>query len=267
LDFYCQVLGFEKADEDADGVALKPRQGEVLIKLIHDPQALPAESQTSGLYHFALLLPQRLDLARVLQHLLTSKVQLQGAADHLVSEALYLPDPEGNGIELYADRPRAQWPQMDGRLMMATDPLDFDSLLAELDRAPGSWEGIAAGTRLGHIHLHVGDLDIARYFYEQLLGFDMMAMYGLSAAFLAAGGYHHHIGINTWAGQGAPPPAPGSAGLDHFSIELPELEALHSIQERLDKAGAPLESLDGGLMTRDPFGAGVFLRSVAEFQA
>ena len=145
---------------------------------------------------------------------------LEGAADHLVSEAVYLADPEGNGIEIYRDRPRTEWPRLDGKIEMATDPLDADGLMQE-GRTRGAERGLAGGTRMGHVHLNVADLAAAEAFYCGLLGFDLVTRYGESAGFVSAGGYHHHIGFNTWAGRGAPPPTAGSPGLVYPTVPPP----------------------------------------------
>jgi catechol 2,3-dioxygenase len=185
----------------------------------------------------------------MLGHLLKSRTRL-GSADHLVSEALYLADPEGNGIEIYRDRPRGEWSFDDGELRMATEPLDLDDLLADAGGEP--WSGLPAGTRMGHIHLHVSRLDAAERFYVGVLGFERMTSYRDSALFLAAGGYHHHLGLNTWLGVGAPPPPAGAAGLDHFELILPDEAALESVVARVREAGLGIERVAGGFLIQDP---------------
>ena len=168
-----------------------------------------------------------------------------------MSEAIYLADPDGNGIEIYADRPSSTWEYVDGKLRMDTLPFDAQGVLAELvvDAAP--WQGIDARTKMGHIHLHVGDLNASGAFYTDVLGFEYMA--GLhSAAFVSAGGYHHHIGFNTWNGIGAPPPPPDAVGLRYFSVILPNERERTRILERLSAAGIPYEQADGGVMASDP---------------
>lgn len=196
-----------------------------LLRLIGDPSAPARPSRTTGLFHLAILVPNRLDLARSLARVAGTGWQLTGASDHLVSEALYLNDPEGNGIEIYRDRPRDEWRKSEsGELAMATLPLDLQSVIDELDSGdPG--ETVAPGTRIGHVHLNVADLEASEAFYSGELGFDVMVRGYPGALFVAAGGYHHHIGLNTWNGPGAPPPPPGALGLDNFEVIVPGLEA------------------------------------------
>jgi catechol 2,3-dioxygenase len=173
---------------------------------------------------------------------------LQGVADHGVSEALYLADPDGNGIEVYRDRPREQWPVVNGQLRMGADPLDVDEILAE----DGDGRGLAPGTIVGHVHLHVSHLDEAQRFYVDVLGFEVMQRYGPSALFVSAGGYHHHIGLNTWAGVGAPPPPSGAIGLQYFVVTLPGASARAAVEDRLRAANVPIESTPDGLLVHDP---------------
>ena len=191
-----------------------------VVELVGDPDAPPRPRGTSGLFHLAILVPGRPDLARALQRVAEAGWRLTGASDHLVSEALYLSDPEGNGIELYRDRPREQWPVRDGVLQMDTLPLDLDGVLGELRREDAS-AGMPPGTRIGHVHLNVGDLAAAEAFYSGALGFDVTVRGYPGALFVSAGGYHHHLGLNTWAGEGVPPPPSGSRGLREFEIVLP----------------------------------------------
>ena len=255
IQFYQGVFGLMVKSRQGDTYQLGSDGGETILELVGDPSARPALG-TTGLYHFAILLPSRQDLALALQHLLEVGWPLQGAADHLVSEALYLEDPDGNEIEIYRDRPRDSWKFQNGHLQMATLPLDVDSLLAE--PASGgiaggrAWAGMPAGTVLGHVHLKVADISQAEAFYCDLLGFDRVTRYGASAGFVSAGGYHHHIGFNTWESAGAPPPPPGAAGLRYFTIVLPEAEDLTAIERRLEEAAYPFLASDGGIMVRDP---------------
>jgi catechol 2,3-dioxygenase len=216
----------------------------------------PRAPGTTGLYHFAILVPSRAHLARALRRLAGTGTPLQGAADHGVSESLYLADPEGNGIEIYRDRPRAEWPIVDGRLRMRTDPLDLDALL---DQASSGDDGMAAGTTMGHVHLQVSDLGAAERFYVGVLGFELMQRYGPSALFVAAGGYHHHIGMNTWAGAGAPPPAPGSTGLRYAEIVLPSRASRDDVVERVRGASIPVDAIGDATLIRDPSDNGILL--------
>jgi catechol 2,3-dioxygenase len=211
------------------------------------------------LYHFAVLLPDREALGRSLYRLAATQTALQGAADHWFSEAIYLADPEGNGIELYRDRPRAEWPAMDEVAQRGNGYFDLRQLLNAVQRPPQPGEWIDAGTRLGHMHLRVSDIPSADRFYIDALGFDLMMRYGGRAGFVSAGGYHHHVAYNTWESAGAPIPAPGSAGLSAFSVALPDAAALAATRKRLEQAGVSLQESEDGLMARDPAGIGVIL--------
>lgn len=217
---------------------------------------------TSGLYHFAILLPSRADLGRALRHFGQSTIPVGGASDHAVSEALYLTDPEGNGIEIYRDRPRSEWRYPNGQLLINTNPFDATGVLAAGDADPREWNGFPTGTVIGHIHLHVGSIDAAESFYRDALGFDLITRYGPSATFLSAGGYHHHIGANTWAGVGAPPAPANAWGLSHFTIEVPGTQAISDVRTGLEAAGVSVAERDDGYFVRDPSGNGVLLRSI-----
>jgi catechol 2,3-dioxygenase len=249
--FYRDRLGFGVASM-ADGVARLGAGGPDLLVLRESAKA-PRVPGTTGLFHFAILVPSRADLAEALARLIADRTRLSGASDHLVSEALYLPDPEGNGIEIYRDRAREEWPMAPGGgVQMDTLGLDLDDLLAARASAGEPARRLANGTRIGHVHLHVSRLAEAEAFYVEALGMDVMARYGRGASFVAAGGYHHHVGLNTWLGEGAPPPPPGAAGLDHFVLTLPDRAALDGVVERLRAARAPVESAGGEIVTRDP---------------
>jgi catechol 2,3-dioxygenase len=216
--FYRDVLGFRESKRVGRTSWLDPEGGRTLIELHENRGAIPKPSRSSGLYHFALLVPSRAALGRSLRRLAEKRWPMTGASDHLVSEALYLNDPDGLGIEIYRDRPRAEWVMRNGQLMMATDPLDLQSLLDE----PGAdtpWLGLEAGTVMGHVHLHVPHLDTAEAFYCGQVGFEPTVRGYPGALFVAAGGYHHHLGMNTWVGVGAPPPPEHAVGLRSFTIE------------------------------------------------
>lgn len=255
LDFYAGVLGL-RSQETGRGVTALGAGGEPLIVLEERRDARPKPPRTTGLYHTALLLPSRGELARTVRRLAEARYPISGASDHAVSEALYLDDPDGNGLEIYADRPRSQWPKAGAEVRMTVDPLDFDGLLAELDDRP--WEGLAAGSVIGHVHLHVSDIPAAEAFYCGLLGFEVMQRFGPSALFVSAGGYHHHLGLNTWQGVGAPPPPADALGLRFYEIRLP-VPALEAVAARVRAAGLPLEERDGGLFLRDPAQNGLLL--------
>ena len=259
--FYTATLGMHVLERHADGATLTADGQTPLLMLTGRPDARPKPPRTTGLYHFAVLVPDRAALARSLRQLAETRYPLQGAADHLVSEALYLADPDGNGIEIYRDRPREEWPVANGRVQMATDPLDIEGILGELAEDRGDWRGLDPRTQMGHVHLHVADLRAAEQFYVGVLGFEVMQQLAGSALFVSAGGYHHHIGLNTWAGVGAPPPPANAVGLRWFSVLLPSREALDEVVERLRTAGVATEERDGAVELRDPFGNGIVLRT------
>ncbi len=269
LHFYSQVLGLSISQRQDNTAWLTTDGTTPLLVLVEQPGARPKPPRTTGLYHFAILVPSRVALAHALQHLLEVRYPLQGAADHLVSEALYLADPDGNGIEIYADRPRDAWPQRHGQLQMATDPLDVSGLLAELDGGDHAWSGLLPQTCVGHIHLHVADLRQAEAFYCDVLGFDRVTYYPLekgasrapSALFVSAGGYHHHLGLNVWAGVGAPPPPPDSAGLRFYTICLPHEEALGRLVDQLKSSGIEFEHEAGVISLQDPSGNAIRLEA------
>ncbi len=255
--FYSERVGLEEHGRDGRSAALGGEGGESVLRLVENPAARPAPRST-GLYHFAILVPTRQDLGRALTRLAQTRTPLQGASDHGVSEALYLADPDQNGIEIYRDRAPEDWPRQSGRLLMRTDPLDLDGLLAERDAANGA--PMAAGTRLGHVHLHVADLDAALGFYRDVLGFELQQMYGSQAAFVSAGGYHHHIGLNTWRGLGAPPPPPDSIGLREFEVTLPAGAALDELAARLAGAGIATVLQRDAIRVADPSGNRIVLQ-------
>ena len=203
----------------------------------------------SGLYHFAILLPSRADLSVFLRHFLQTGYPL-GAADHYVSEALYITDPDGNGIEVYRDRPSKEWTWKNGLVDMATEELDGNAILAESD---AEWTGLPAGTIMGHIHLHVGDLQKAEEFYTKGLGFKVVSHYP-QAVFLSTGGYHHHIAINTWQGVGAPTPPENSVGLNWYTLVFPDEGARETAVKQLGQLGASLVKEADFYVTSDPAG-------------
>jgi catechol 2,3-dioxygenase len=259
-EFYERAIGLRVlGDEgDADGSTLRlGAGGTVAIELIGDPDAPPRRRGTTGLFHLAILVPSRADLASALRRVVGAGGPLAGASDHLVSESLYLADPEGNGIEVYRDRPREEWRRVDGQIEMATLPLDLDSLLAE--QREGESSHAPARTRIGHVHLHVADLAAAEEFYAGVLGLDVTVRGYPGALFLSAGGYHHHIGVNTWAGEGAPAPPPGSRGLRHFEILLPGTADLEAAERRLRDAEVEARRDGEGVHTADPSRNGIVL--------
>jgi catechol 2,3-dioxygenase len=257
--FYEQALGMRPTASQHGSLSLGTGEGEPLLELRGDPGALSLDRRATGLYHLAVLLPTRTDLAKSLRRVAACRWPLDGASDHLVSEALYLSDPDGNGIELYRDRPRQEWPRSGGQLEMATMPLDLHDLLAELRVDDREQPAVPAGTQIGHVHLQVSDLREAEWFYSGVLGFDVTVRGYPGALFVSAGGYHHHIGLNTWHSAGANPPAPGSVGLSSFEIRLPDRSALEAALVRVRTAGIEPEDADGGPLVRDPSGNGIRL--------
>jgi catechol 2,3-dioxygenase len=250
--FYEQKIGLERL-ESRDGVVALGADGRPIVELVAAPGAPPRPPGTTGLFHLAILVPSRLELARALRRVSESGWRFTGASDHLVSEALYLRDPEGNGIEIYRDRPRDEWRYADGGLQMATLPIDFDGVMSELP--PGEADvGKADGARIGHVHLQVAELAAAARFYHGALGFDVTVRGYPGALFVSAGGYHHHVGLNTWAGEGAPPPPPGARGLDRFEVVVPGTDELERVAARVAQAGLEHERNGGGLLVPDPSG-------------
>ena len=251
LDYWQGQIGL-RVHERGGRRATLGTGGEDLVVLHEEAGARPVRGHT-GLFHLALLLPERTDLARWLTHAAEDRVPLSGMSDHYVSEALYLSDPDGHGIEIYADRPRSEW-QWDGdRLEMGTIALDIDALVGTIaDAPPQDFTGMAPGTTMGHVHLHVRDVDEADAFYRDALGFDVTAHYGDMATFLAAGGYHHHLGANVWAGHGATPPPPGSAALRHATIVLPDVAEVDRVAGWVADAGGEPQPHDDGVLIRDP---------------
>jgi len=228
---------------------------ETLVVLHEDPLARPAGRGTAGLYHFALLFGSREELARAGARLAAHRITIEGASDHGFHEAIYLPDPDGNGIELAWDRPREQWPSAEDKAAGAPRPLDFPSLMATVAGEPLT-PRVAAGMRMGHVHLHVGDVGEAVAFYRDTVGFELRADFGV-AAFLRVDGYHHHLAVNVWNGRGATAPGPHTAGLRRWTAELPTAEDVKELSRRLSAAGAEVHDVDGGLLTIDPFGTAV----------
>jgi catechol 2,3-dioxygenase len=252
LDYYRRALGLEVLEHGEGRASLGTGSTELLV-LVEEPGAHPAIGHT-GLYHFALLLPERTDLARWLAHAARDRVPLVGLSDHFVSEAIYLSDPDQHGIEIYWDRPRALWEGSVGA-RMTTLPLDVDSLLGELDDpASEPFDGLPAGTVMGHVHLKVASVPETIDFYRDVLGFGLMAALGPQAAFLSAGGYHHHIGGNTWESLGASPPPDGTAALLHATIVLPTAADRDEIVRRVADSGQQIDDAPEGPLVRDPSG-------------
>lgn len=266
IGFYRDLLGFELLVDD--GARLQfGAGGQALLELQVQPGLRPKPRRTTGLYHVAFVVPTRRDLAHVLQRIMAAHYPL-GASDHLVSEALYLSDPDGNGLEIYRDRPRETWrTQPNGELMMDTLPLDLADVLKERTASAAHPPAMAAGTRVGHMHLQVADLAQAQRFYGAVLGFDVMVRIP-GALFLGAGGYHHHFGLNIWESANAPTPPADVAGLRLFTIELPSVAALNFVRERIVAAEISFHEAATGLTLADPWDNQIVLQvaSIADSQ-
>jgi catechol 2,3-dioxygenase len=220
LDFYENTMGLRLLAREGDEAAIGA-DGRPLLELHADPEAPERPRHTTGLFHFAVLVPSRRDLARWLARVAERRWPLTGASDHLVSEAIYLNDPDGIGIEVYRDRPRSEWQRRGDEIAMATIPLDLDGVLGELGADAPEWKGMDPATVMGHVHLNVADIGDSERFYCDELGFDVIVRSYPGALFVSAGGYHHHLGLNVWNGQGVPAPPAGAVGLRHFEIVVP----------------------------------------------
>jgi catechol 2,3-dioxygenase len=257
LDYYRKVVGLDVLEQSAGRASLGADSTE-LLGLVEEPGAQPSDGYT-GLFHFALLVPDRPALARWLAHAVRDGVPLTGLSDHYVSEAIYLRDPDRHGIEIYADRPRELW---EGRVgeRMTTEPLDVKDLLGEAD---GDFDRMPTGTTMGHVHLKVASIPQTVEFYRDVLGFDLVVERVPQAAFLSAGGYHHHLGANTWESAGAPAPPAGSAALRHATVVLPSAEARDEVVRRVADAGQEPEETATGTLVRDLSGNAVVLTATA----
>jgi catechol 2,3-dioxygenase len=253
--FYGRVLGLAEIEAGETRVVLGTA-GTPLLELEGDPSLAPRDPRQAGLFHTAFLMPTRADLGRWVAHAAEARVALQGASNHIVSEALYLDDPEGNGIEVYADRPAAVWQTPSGEVRIATDPLDLQDLLASA--AGTAWSGFPAGGSVGHVHLQVGDTDAADRFYRDVLGFDVAARYP-GASFYGSGGYHHQLAGNVWRSRRAGPRPEGMAGLDTVALVARDAATLEAVAGRAEAAGVLVDQTGGGLALRDPWGTRIAL--------
>lgn len=258
VDYYRDAIGLGVLARGADEASLGAG-GEELVRLVEVPGAIPSQFHT-GLFHLALRVPERVDLARWLAHAAHRQVPLAGLSDHFVSEAIYLQDPDDHGVEIYHDRPRELWQDRIGE--MTTAALDVDDLLTELvDPRSESFDGLPAGADMGHVHLRVRDVPEAIAFYRDVLGFDLMTTYGPHAAFLAAGGYHHHIGANVWQSMGAGPPPSDTAALRHATVVLPTAKERDRVAGRVADSGEAPATRGDGILVRDPSGNALLLTS------
>ncbi|TXK84787.1 VOC family protein [Paenibacillus sp. N3.4] len=253
LQFYQEVVGLQVLQTSASRADLTIDGSHPFLRLEEIPNArVTPRRSAAGLYHFAILLPTRRDLGLSLRNLIQSGIHI-GQADHLVSEALYITDPDNNGIEIYCDRPRDTWRRdTAGNYIMASDPIDWDGLLSEAEGT--EWHGLPPGTTMGHIHFHIKNLAASKQFYCDILGFDIVsdARATMQALFISAGGYHHHIGLNVWAGEDAPTPPSNGTGLAYYTIVFPHAQALEEAVERLHHAGVQTNPQDQGYDVTDP---------------
>jgi catechol 2,3-dioxygenase len=248
--YYRDLLGLTVQEHTRD-VALLGVDGVTVLELSHRPDALPDDPREAGLYHTAFLMPTRADLARWILHVGRNRVPITGASDHDVSEAIYLDDPEGNGVEVYADRPPEKW-RRDGKLIFQkTEPLDVDAIIREIDPATAAYPSAPAGLRVGHIHLRVGNIARAEELYCGALGLDVTRRRA-GATFISSGGYHHHVAANVWQSNGAS--VRNRAGLDWFSMEVNDQRTIVELQERLSAVGVAIEAVPGGFAVMDPWG-------------
>jgi catechol 2,3-dioxygenase len=261
--FYRAGIGLEILSGDSTEPNAIQRLGknEIEMVVLEERPGAVQPGRTTGLFHMAILLPSRKALARQLKHFIDAGVPIHGASDHGVSEAIYLSDPDGNGIEIYSDLPREAWVFKGGQIQMGTLALDVADLLKEISDSDEPWIGMPVGTVMGHIHLRVADLATAEAFYHDVIGMDVTARYGNAATFMSFDGYHHHLGINTWESKGAPPAPDGSIGLKNFQIDLPSGDALARVQSRATAKNIPTEILPHGISLRDPSGNRLTVRN------
>lgn len=265
LAFYRDTLGYQVQSNGERSVRLSSAHGGTAHFQLDEVAGVPPKPwKMAGLFHAAIRMPARVDLARTIRRLADHEWPVPGMADHGVSEAFYLNDPDGNGLEIYADRPRDKWPEHEGVLAMVSDPLDLESLFGTLNGVATDDGSITPGSDIGHVHLQVSDLGRAERFYAEILGFDVTQRTYQGALFVSAGGYHHHVGLNVWAGRGVPGPRDDVAGLIDFTILLPHRDALDAVASRLDAAGIGYERSGdatgcSSLMTQDLDGIGVVL--------
>ena len=260
VEYYTTVLGLRVVERDAARARLAPQGADhVLVELNAVAGLKPAHKRGRlGLYHFAILLPDRPSLGRFVRHIAELGVYA-GAGDHLVSEAFYLTDPDGLGIEVYADRPRDTWRQVQQQLRMATDPVDINGVVAAAGET--RWTGMPAGTVMGHLHLHVGTIEGAAAFYSEALGFDRIVWSYPGALFMSAGGYHHHLGTNTWAGRDAVGTRADEAGLIEWTIQLPTSADVDAAAASVASAGFTVAREHGDAVLADPWGTKVRVRA------
>lgn len=256
-NYYRDLLGLTVI-ERGDKFARLGTGGVTLIEIEHRPNAKPDDPAQAGLYHTAFLMPTRQDHARWIKHILRNQIPISGASDHGVSEAFYLDDPEGNGVEVYNDRPRERWNWENGLVTMPTKQLDIEAILREIDPKTATYPAAPEGLRIGHVHLRVGSIEKAEEFYRGALGLDLTRRRG-GATFMSSGGYHHHVGANVWHSDGAEKRDDNRAGLAWFSVEAADKTAADAAAARLAAAGATITDVNSGVETADPWGTRIRL--------
>ncbi|HEY2422270.1 MAG TPA: VOC family protein [Neobacillus sp.] len=257
IEFYQDVLGFDILEQTTSTVKLTTDGKTSFLSLEQPKDVIPKQGRTTGLYHFAILLPDQPALANIVVHLVEKGIRF-GSSDHLVSEALYLHDPDGNEIEIYRDRAPSEWNWNRDEVAMAVEPLDFENLLKFV--TPGKpWQGMPAETVMGHIHLHVSELNKTEEFYVKGLGMDVVNRFGGQALFLSYGKYHHHVGVNTWNGVGAKAPAKNSVGLESFTLIFDNEGARNQAVSNLKQIGAEVLEENNHFITFDPSGNAIEL--------
>lgn len=253
IDFYTYMIGLEVLTSNDETAVLGIKETDTKLLVLRKIESPAIRQRKTGLYHTAFLLPTRKDLGNTLFALLKKKAPIIGASNHGYSEAVYLEDPEGNGIEIYRDKPKSEWAiQPDGRIAGITEEMDAEGVLASRDEATDKFP---TGTVVGHVHLTVADLAATEKFYREVLGLSLKDRFGNQANFFAAGDYHHHIGTNTWAGQQLPAPNEQDLGLDFFTLVVPNRTALEELKENIEREGAKImEMTDHGIVLLDPNG-------------
>jgi catechol 2,3-dioxygenase len=258
IQWYETALGLQLHRQDADQALAELGDGDAVTLVLHEDRGARPAGRHAGLYHYALLYPSREELARALVRLIAQRTPIQGASDHGTHEAIYLPDPDGNGIELAADRQRDQWPTPEEEFGRGGPlPLDVENLLATVEGEPLA-ERVGAGLRMGHLHLHVGSIEEGLAFYRDVIGFDVWALIP-TAAFVSAGGYHHHLGFNVWRGEGVPPTPDHTVGLRQWTVRLDTPEQVSEVRARVEAAGHEIEAYENGFLVRDPWGIALLI--------
>ncbi|MET1249711.1 VOC family protein [Sporolactobacillus sp. STCC-11] len=250
-DFYSGMLGLSILQQNQQAITFSANGTDPLLTVEQPVDVLPPNRRSAGLYHFAMLVPSRKDLAAVTAHLLKEDYPLVGGADHAVSEALYLEDPDGNGIEIYRDRPADEWKWENGKVLMLTEAMD-EHLLDELNGEP--WSGLPKETKMGHLHLQVANLKETEKFYVEGLGFNLVAAYEPYADFISTGGYHHHLGLNVWNSRGVPVQEGIHVGLNYYRLVFPDIQMRHEAIDRLLKSGVSIEQTNERMFAKDPSG-------------